>query len=229
MGNSARRHFCCCIPVRFAVFVASLLWFLCAGIASGFAFWLIWTIEHDPSRLNQYNLNVSFTKGWRIGIIVFGVVLAIVCLISLFGFIGAMVRNRRMVKSYSTIVWISFLISCAATGFFLYAIYSSNSLIQCTGTNGAVQPCNSFSKKTKIIVTTSLAVALLIELYFSSVIGRYVDQLEDEQVFKNDFGLNRTTSYYPHQPLDASANHGLLQPHSGAYPYTDQTHAFGHK
>lgn len=46
-----------------------------------------------------------------------------------------------------------------------------------------------------------------------SVIRRYVDQLEDEQFYRSDFGLRNTSSYYPHQPLDASTNQGLLNPH----------------
>lgn len=62
---------------------------------------------------------------------------------------------------------------------------------------------------------------------FCLVVRRYVDQLEDEQSYKNDFGLNKktTSSYYPHQPLDT--NHGLLAPQGGSYPYTDQSHSYG--
>lgn len=146
-----------------------------------------------------------------------------------------------MVKAYSMMVFISFVVSCAGTGFFLYAIYSKNALFKCLDSSGNEIECNSISKGTKIWVTCVEVVALLWQLCkFSPVLGdsyiyrifadfcvvirRYVDQLEDEQSYKNDFGLNKTSSYYPHQPLDT--NHGLLQP-QGGYPYTDQTHSYG--
>lgn len=42
------------------------------------------------------------------------------------------------------------------------------------------------------------------------VIKRYVEQLEDEQAYKNDFGLNKknNTSYYPFQSIESRG--GLL-------------------
>jgi len=45
------------------------------------------------------------------------------------------------------------------------------------------------------------------------IIKRYVEQLEDEQAYKNDFGLNKKNkktnpSYYPFQSIES--NRGLL-------------------
>jgi hypothetical protein len=143
--------------------------------------------------------------------------------------------------------WVAFLLSCAGAGFFLYALYDHNTIIQCTDSSGNKEPCNSFSTGTKIGATFGHILGLLYELCkplcshliligsaliillldFCIVIKRYVEQLEDEQSYRNEFGLNKTASYYPHQPVDTSADHGLLQPQTGAYPYTDQAHSFG--
>jgi hypothetical protein len=100
-----RRNFCLCIPVRIGVFVTSLLVCLLAAIASAAAFYLTWgksrrgfyknrsaiqlylslVINNDPQRLVKNQITINFTKGWKIGIIVFGAVLALVSLMSFFG------------------------------------------------------------------------------------------------------------------------------------------------
>lgn len=149
-----------------------------------------------------------------------------------------------MVRAYSTMVFIAFVFSCAGTGFFLYAIYSKNTLIKCLDKDGNTISCNGIKTSTKIWITVVHVFTLLWELCkspfsgtagsmlmdgldFCVVVRRYVEQLEDEQSYKNDFGLNNKTSssYYPHQPLDT--NHGLLAPQGGGYPYTDQSNAHG--
>ena len=71
-------------------------------------------------------------------------------------------------------------------------------------------------------------------LGIASVIGKYVDQLELERDYSQEYKLARPTqastyepSYYPSQAQEAQ--HGLLNPATGAYPYTDQAHSFGSK
>lgn len=65
----------------------------------------------------------------------------------------------------------------------------------------------------------------------ASVIGKYVDQLYDED-YSHEYKLAKPTnastytpSYYPPQAQDA--HQGLLNPGSAPYPYTDQAHSFG--
>jgi len=223
-----RRHFCFCIPVRFGVFVTSLLLCLLAGIASAAAFWLTWAINHDPQSLVDQHITMSFSKGWRIGIIVFGSVFALVSIISLFGFIGSVFKNRRMVKAYAALAWVVFLVMLVASVAFMYAIYSPHGLAKCQDlVHNTTVTCPQLTTGRKVGDTVVVVLALFIQLYICAIIGRYVEQLENEQVFTNEFGLNKTSSYYAHQPLSSNYNEGLL-PQQGSYPYTDQSHAFGH-
>jgi len=224
---SLRRHFCFCIPVRIGVFITSILLFLFAGGLGGGAFYLIYLINNDPKKLTDNNVNINPSKGWKIAIISFGVVFATVSIISLFGFIGSVIRNRRMVKAYAAMSWVSLILMTAATGAYLYAIYSKNGLMQCEKLTDNTVVCPQLSTGRKVVETVVNVVALLIQLYVCVIIGRYVEQLEDEQAYKNEFGLNNhSSSYYPHQPLDNTADSGLLHP-QGGYPYTDQSHSFG--
>jgi len=210
MGN--RRHFCCCIPVRAAVFIFSLLSLLASGLAAGAFFWFVHAIDTRPDLLNDSQ--VKITSGARIGIIVAGVIFAIIAIISLFGFVGSVIRNRRMVKTYSVLVWLCFLFSLALTGFTFYLVFSKSSLLRCYDKDLKETACNSVlttGKKAGFVISN--VVALFIQLYICVVIRRYVEQLEDEQAYKNDFGLNKqnarnTTAYYPFQSIDS--NRGLL-------------------
>jgi len=207
MGN--RRYFCCCIPVRAAVFITSLLSFAGSALAAGAFFWLVHTIDTRPDLLNDSQVKVS--SGARIGIIVAGVVLAIIAVISLFGFIGSVIRNRRMVRAYSTLVWICFLFSLALTGFTFYLVFSKSSLIQCYDKDLKEISCSSvLNTGRKVGFVISNVIGLLFQLYVCVIIRRYVEQLEDEQAYKSDFGLNnkKSTSYYPFQSIES--NRGLL-------------------
>jgi len=213
MGN--RRYFCCCIPVRAAVFISSLLSLIGSGLAAGAFFWFVHTIDTRPDLLNDSK--VKITSGARIGIIVAGVVFALIAVISLFGFIGSVIRNRRMVRAYSTLVWVAFLVSLALTVFTFYLVFSKSSLVQCYDKDLNEVACSSvITGGRKIGFVVISIIGLLIQLYICVVIRRYVDQLEDEQAYRNDFGLNRgpvnnnsnSTSYYPFQSIDS--NRGLL-------------------
>lgn len=115
-----------------------------------------------------------------------------------------------MVRAYSTLVWICFFFSLALTIFSFYIVFSKSSLIQCYDTDLKEISCGEvFSSGRKITFVISNVLGLLIQLYICIVIRRYVEQLEDEQAYKNDFGLNkRQTSYYPFQSVEGSR--GLL-------------------
>jgi len=204
-----RRHFCCCIPVRAAVFISSLLSLLGSGLGAGAFFWLVHTIDTRPDLLNDNQ--VKITSGARIGLIVAGVILAIIAIISLFGFIGSVIRNRRMVKTYSVLVWLGFFSSLVLTGFAFYLVFSKSTLIECFDGSGNEIPCSSiFTTGRKVGFVISNVIGLLFHLYVCVVIRRYVEQLEDEQAYKSDFGLNKKNnpSYYPFQSVES--NRGLL-------------------
>jgi MFS family permease len=207
MGN--RRYFCCCIPVRAAVFITSFLSLIGTGLAAGVAFWLVHAIDTRPDLLDDTQIKI--TSGARIGIIITGVVFAIIAIISLFGFIGSVIRNRRMVKLYSILVWLCFFFSVALTAFTCYLVFSKSSLIQCYDKDLNEVACSSvFNKGRKIGLVVSSVIGLLFQLYICVVIRRYVEQLEDEQAYKHDFGLNKknNTSYYPFQSIES--RNGLL-------------------
>jgi len=233
------KHFCCCIPVRVAVFFFSFLSLLASGASAALAWFVVYEIDNDK-QVGDVNFGSINNKG-KIAFIVAGAVFTVVALISLFGFIGAIARKRRFVKAYSYFTWVTFLITCAAAGFFLYAVFSGKNIFngcQITDSDGTVHECKlSLPVWQKIVSAAVVGATLIIQLYIAIVIGRYVEQLYDEhdehkfgeyKLAKN-VGASSSTyepTYYP--PTAQDQHQGLLNA-GGAYPYADSAHAFGNK
>ena len=130
---------------------------------------------------------VKVTSGAMIGMIIAGVVFVGIAVISLFGyvfrfpcaflsrprvclwrspcrFIGSVIRNRRMVKAYSILVWICFLFWLPLAGFTFALSFPPGSLIRCYRDLKEF-PCGSafdVGRKTSFLVSNVLG--LLIEL-----------------------------------------------------------------
>ncbi|GBE85699.1 hypothetical protein BKA93DRAFT_830112 [Sparassis latifolia] len=211
------RHFCCCIPVRAGVFIFSLISFLASTALAVLAWIATYKVHHDPGQ----HMNISNTA--KIIIIVVGSISTLIALISLFGWIGSITRNRRFVKAYSALSWVIFLLSLVSAGFFLYIVYAGKALYDCISVDSNLHvdtnvSCDfHFSLGIKILVTVITVLQILIHLYIVVIIRRYVDQLEDgDESWRSPYTLGLVD---PRQ--------GLLNPASEAYPYSDATHAFG--
>lgn len=218
---STRQYFCCCIPVRVAVFVTSLFAFLFSGAVAGIAFFLL----ADSEKQNTAASHLSSEQKTACGVV--GGIYTVIALASLFGFIGSIIRKRGFVRLYSTMTFVILFVQCAASGYFIYSLFRHTN---CTvkETDGDTVNCTQLSTGVKVGVVCVLLVQLFIQAYIVAIIRRYVTQLEDEQTYRGTAGyadhafkLNPTTTY---QPVDQGQ--GLLQPQN-TYPYADPHHSFG--
>ncbi|RPD65501.1 hypothetical protein L226DRAFT_530917 [Lentinus tigrinus ALCF2SS1-7] len=219
------KHFCCCIPVRFAVFFFSLLSFLAAGASAALGWFIVYLI--NTNQLDKAETNLSddqkkvfedFVHKYKWGFIVAALIFTFICLMSFFGFIGSIVRNRRMVKAYSYMTILIFVLGSVATGFVLYLTWSERSF--CTtidGTKTCIQ--SNLNTGSKIGFTIGSVIQWLIDLYIVVAIRRYYEQLEEEREYRHDFRLKPTSGG------TYEAKEGLMT--QGHYPYSDNTNAFG--
>ncbi|KAF8501855.1 hypothetical protein BU17DRAFT_58873 [Hysterangium stoloniferum] len=226
---SARQYFCCCIPVRIAVFVTSLLALLFSGAVAGISFFLLageYTKDGDTAVSH-------LSKEQKIALGVVGGVYTVIALASLFGFIGAIIRKRGFVRLYSTMTFVIFFVQCAASGYLIYSLFRNT---DCTIKlpDGTSKECTQLSTGAKVGVVCVLMVHIIVQAYIVSVIRRYVTQLEDEQTYRGTSGyadaafrLNPTSSNQKYQPVDQAQGQGLLHP-QGTYAYADPHHSFGH-
>ncbi|KAH9919994.1 uncharacterized protein BXZ73DRAFT_92011 [Epithele typhae] len=220
------KHFCFCIPVRAAVFFFSLITFLGSVLTAGVGWYIVYLV--NTNQLDKIETNVSdqdkktldeLASKYKWSFIVFSVIFTIVALMSFFGFVGAVIRNRRMVKAYSFMTIIIFILDTVGLGLSMYAVFSSKPLcVTIDGTKSCLESHLSTGQKVGYIAWT--VVWWLVSLYIVIVIRRYVTQLEDEREYRHDFRLNPTSGG------TYEAKEGLL-PESGHYPYSDNQHAFG--
>jgi len=236
------KHFCCCLPVRFGVFILSLLTLL--GSA-GTAFVIWWLLENGP----QHGLTLE--GGVKTGLIIAGVVYIVFALISLSGFIGAIIRNRGLVKTYSVFLWVQLLLTLAMGVFFVIALTKDS--LRSTLINTCIQrltelqdstvnaasaarqtpeqiqaSCSGIFNQSRVGFLVTFGISFLLNLYCCIVVHRYGAQLTEEQQFRgasHAMGQTYATKdapqgYYPHTPLSTvEGGHG--------YPYAQKEHGFG--
>jgi len=203
------KHFCCCIPVRFGVWVMSITTFLGWGAAAGLTFDALAYVTSHPQNFAQH-----LSTGQKIGWIATGIVFTIFTLISLFGFIGACLRNRNYVNNYKGLIlfmWIIDLIVSIGLIALIFMIKGNKTLsAQCSKgivvngqtlntTPDEIQQCQNAIKAlqdTPFVVTFICVIVfgLLWNLYGVIIVRRYVDQLDDDESYIPPKGYNNPSS-----------------------------------
>lgn len=189
------RTFCCCLPVRLGVFVLSLL----AMIAGSFIAAVGWI---QISQLKQHPV----TKTNEIAIWIQSSLLSLLVLLAVFGFIGALIKNRPMISAFAVGLAVHLGFSIASGVFSIYTMFahdSSGTLETCIqnatqDSNATMTPddinksCKQGIILLKAIVITIFVLTWFIQLYAYFVVERYGDQLDEEYAAKNAVVVPRT-------------------------------------
>jgi len=245
------RKFCCCLPVRIGVFILSALGTI-SGFYGAYAIWYIvartaknGTVSEAQSSLNGLSSTtfngykgVALDKAQYYAFIVIGIITTMYALCSLAGFIGSILRKRRLVALYSTLLWILLTVNIGVAIYVGYVDIHNRGQIQSDcqqwAANGTVSDngCDDGSHVSVAVEIISLIISLLFQLYGCIIVKRYVEQLSEEQGFQFVRAGNRVLktgdasgSYYPHQPLGTQPQQHEL----GPYPYGQPDNSFGTK
>ncbi|KAJ4483348.1 hypothetical protein J3R30DRAFT_3447781 [Lentinula aciculospora] len=169
------RTFCCCLPVRFGVISMSFLGILFGGL---FAILLWFEVSDTSSSMDPHE---------RTAFILAGTVETLLFIVSVVGFIGAIVRKQLFILIYTYFIYIHFVINLAVAGFFLYVVlhFSSSTITQaCDDTiknSGAQSQCTGILSDFKTIYIVVALLVLFIELYGALIVTRYVHQIKTEK------------------------------------------------
>jgi uncharacterized membrane protein len=218
MSSYVRSHtFCCCLPVRFGVFVLSLLALAGGGLLSILGWIQISHLKQHPlGKIEQISLWIQTS------------LFSLLAVLAIFGFIGAMIRNRGMVSGFATGIAIHLGFSIVAGCFAIYAMFARNSQATIDGcvqkanddSDATVQSCKSGLILLKALVVVIYVLTWLIQLYAYFVVERYVDQLDEERMFENPVMPRAMILQAGGPPVTA----GVAPP---TYPFTDSSQSFG--
>jgi uncharacterized membrane protein len=210
------RTFCCCLPVRFGVFLLSLL----ALASGGFLAAIGWI---QLSQLKQHPLG----KTDEISLWIQSSLFSLLALLALFGFFGAVIKSRGMVSGFAIGIAIHLGFSVAAGCFSIYTMFSRDSqpaLDSCLqkandDSDATMQACKSGLILIKAVMVVIYVFTWLIQLHAYFVVERYVDQLDEERLFDSPVMPRTMVLQVDGPPITAGF--------APSYPFTDPRQRFG--
>jgi len=170
------RKFCCCLPVRFGVFVMSSLGTIGGGLVCA-AGWvqIVQLTQHPLSQMDVIALWIQT------------IMYTILAVVSLFGFIGACIKYRSFISLYFTMLAAHFVFSIIAGTYYLYALFhidGQEAVESCiNGSNDELTKefCGEGRGLLKGIVVAIFVVIWLLELYGCIIVNNYIEQLAEEE------------------------------------------------
>jgi len=207
------RTFCCCLPVRFGVFLLSLLAFGGGGFIAVVSWIQISHLKQHPlGEIDQIALWIQAS------------IFSFLAVLAIFGFVGAMFKNRGMVSGFGAAIAIHLGFSIASGCFSIYTMFAHDSqeaLDQCTDkanddSDATVQSCKKALILFKAIVVSIYVAMWFIQLYGYFVVERYVDQLDEELMLDK-----------PVIPRTMILQVGGAGFPPGTYPFTEPSQGFG--
>lgn len=222
------RTFCCCIPVRFGVFILSLLGVIGGGIVSAAGWVQVYQLK------NQAAGTADTIATW-----LHASLFTLLTLLSIFGFIGCLIKSRNSVYAYSWGLLIFIFASILSGSFTLWAIfnkpYTRADYVECL--NGATDEaaksiCRNENKIYKGVAVAIYIIMWLLMIYAYVIIDNYVDQLDEEMYatetrdMMSTIGQPRVTVQPVAVPAYASFGPSAQRSATG-YSFSQQNQSFG--
>jgi len=175
------------------------------------------------SQLKQNPLD----KSEKIALLIHSAMFTILSLVSVFGFIGAIIKNRRMISMFAVALAVHLGFSIASGIFTLVSLFKqdpSDAIATClnASTDATTDGCKSGIATLKGIMVAVYVITWFIQLYFYFIVERYVDQLDDERMAETTVVIPRTMLQDVSAPQVTT--YGGFAP---SYPFTEPRQAFG--
>jgi len=171
MGYVRARTFCCCLPVRFGVFVMTFL-----GLVGG-------SLITAAGIIQAKRTGHTTSKA---GLILQIIVYLVLAIVSVFGLVGAISKRRKLVLVYWLTLLGHLLFSVIAGIVALHALFKDAPADINTCVNGSTDPnvrinCQKGMKIMKGITVTLFLLVWMIEIYGCVIVDSYVKQLAEEE------------------------------------------------
>jgi len=214
------RKFCCCIPVRAGVFILSLVGVVLGSIISVVGW-------RKVSQLKNYPLPDADVAALYIHSSIF----TLLALLSLFGFVGTLIKQRGLVSAYGAGLIIHLCISIASGIFALVSLFKQSpqeAINECL--NGSSDAATRAACKSGIAVVKGLAVVIyvvmwLLQIYAYIIVSNYVDQLDEEESLRETRNMVQAISQPA--PVTTYASFAVPSQGSATYGFTHATQSHG--
>lgn len=215
------RKFLCCLPARLGAFILALMAMIGGSFVAGVGIIQITGVSQAPVE-----------KSDLIALYIQTIMYALLGVVGAFGFVGALIRNYRMVSSFAVVLAVHLGFSIASGIFSIYAMFTrdaSPAVAQCL-VNASVQgvevtqtDCQNGITVMKGVMVAVYVITWLIQLYAYFIVERYADQLEEED-------LANQARVVPRSLPEISAPLNQMSAYSGynsSYPFAEGHSAFG--
>ncbi|KAF9049930.1 hypothetical protein BJ165DRAFT_1525231 [Panaeolus papilionaceus] len=225
--------FLCCLPLRLGVAVISFIQFVFCGGTAGLLWWALWSNQ-------AHNDWSEMTKNMKLTVIIVASVYTFATLVSLLGFLGALLKKNGMVKTFYILLCVVLGAQVGSSIWYLITFYRNRgqTLNDCLGDKAndsdriaLCQSMNSFRRVPQGVLIASVAVPILLQAYACYVVHQYSNRLTQQKAEKLRQSAVFNQARPTYQPVPVSQDHEsypLTQP-TGGYPYADASHSFGHK
>jgi len=217
MGYVASRKFCCCLPVRFGVFVMTVLGIVGGAVIGGVGW-------YETQHLGSLHL----TKNNEIALYISAVSYTILGIISFFGLAGVIIKKKGFVSMYSTLVWLHLGFSIGTGAYFIYTLFhkvGDEDVSNCVGSSSSdfeKDVCKKAFEVGRGIIIGLYIFVWLIELWGCIIVADYVGQLGEEEALA---WSKETTPVAPAAglapPMATTYNYGAQ------YAFSATDHSYG--
>ncbi|PFH51653.1 hypothetical protein AMATHDRAFT_142119 [Amanita thiersii Skay4041] len=170
------RTFCCCLPVRLGVFILTIL-----GLAGGLILSVVGWEQVTHIRRNPLSTENS------IALVLHSIMFTLLALISLLGFIGAIIKQRSLVSTFGMMLLVHLLVNVGIGIYAIYSMFRNNSkeiISACLDgqtDKESLEVCKSSAKVVQGIIITIYILVWLLQLFGFIIVIRYCHQLDDEE------------------------------------------------
>jgi len=218
------RKFCCCIPVRAGVFILSLAGVVFGSIISVVGWKQVAQQKQHP--LPQADLIALYIQS--------GIFTAL-AILSIFGFIGTLTKQRNFVSAYGAGLTIQFILSLVSGIFTLYSLFHQNSkqaVFDCL--NGSTDEvtkgvCQNGMAVYKAIAVVVYVVMWLLLIYAYIIVSNYVDQLDEEMSVKETRHMIQVVAQAQAQAAAAPTTYASFAApaHNSGYAFSHTNQSYG--
>ncbi|KAF8634031.1 hypothetical protein AX17_004296 [Amanita inopinata Kibby_2008] len=170
------RTFCCCLPVRFGVFILTLLDLVGGLLISVLGWGQVTHIRRNPLSMED-----------QVALVLHSVLFTVLAAISLLGFIGVIIKQRSLISTFGMMLLVHLFVSVGTGVYAMYSLFRNNSqelinaCLDGKNTEDVLQVCETTAKVVQAIVIMIYVLVWLLQLFGFIIVIRYCHQLDDEE------------------------------------------------